>query len=75
MTRPVPPPAPATHNLFDYQVYEGILFGGCGPLMAGPVASTGTPINPVEDPHAKGCCGGSNPACRGCDRCGPGVKG
>lgn len=69
MTRPTPPTLPS-RNLFDYQVYEGILFGGCGPLMAGPVASSGS-LNPVEDPHTKGCCGGASPNCRGCDRCGP----
>lgn len=68
MTRPVPPAAVPSRNLFDYQIYEGILFGGCGPLMAGPVASNAS--NPVADPHTKGCCGGTNPACRGCDRCG-----
>lgn len=69
MTRPLPPLAPAPRNLFDYQLYEGILYGAFGPVFADPVASL-EPKNPVADPHTKGCCGGTNPACRGCDRCG-----
>ncbi len=69
MTRPTPPSMPS-RNLFDYQIYEGILFGGCGHAIAEPTASAGA-ANPVTDPHTKGCCRGTNPNCHGCDRCGP----
>ena len=55
-------------NIFDYSVYEAVLYGACGPACREPVALE--PVNPVADPHTKGCCGGTNPACHGCDRCG-----
>lgn len=56
-------------NIFDYSVYEAILYGACGPAAPEPVALDSE--NPVTNPHTKGCCGGTNPACHGCDRCGP----
>ena len=70
MTHHIRPTGP-TLNLFDFQIYEGILCGGCRPQSQGPVVSADS-VNPVEDPNnTKGCCGGTSPNCRGCDRCGP----
>lgn len=61
----MPTNTPSSRNIFDYAIFEAILYGAIGPSVHEPMAQ-----NPVTAEGTKGCCGGTNPACHGCDRCG-----